>query len=238
MGALHTPILVLAHRGSPGPWPENTLAAFEAALQAGADGVELDVRRSADGVAVVHHDPNLDEETPIHEIEAAALPGWVPTLEQALSACTGAVVDVEIKNSPGEAGYDPAQQLAGEVAAMVADSVGGARAPAAVLVSCFWPATLEAVRRARTDVPTGLLVLPAFDAVAALEHAEQCGARVLLPFRLQVDAELVDNAHRRSLSVVAWGVDDDAELASAARAGVDGVVTDCVPRALAVFGRA
>jgi len=55
--------LILAHRGASAEAPENTLAAFNLALQQGADGVELDVRLSADGVPVVIHDVRLERTT-------------------------------------------------------------------------------------------------------------------------------------------------------------------------------
>ena len=51
--------LVLGHRGASAGAPENTVAAFTRARELGADGVELDVRRTADGVLVVHHDPDV-----------------------------------------------------------------------------------------------------------------------------------------------------------------------------------
>ena len=58
----HRP-LIFAHRGGCALGPENTLAAFDLGLQAGADGLELDVHLSADGVPVVHHDATLDRTT-------------------------------------------------------------------------------------------------------------------------------------------------------------------------------
>jgi glycerophosphoryl diester phosphodiesterase len=232
------PISVLAHRGAAGRFRENTLEAFAAALAAGADGVELDVRRSADGVAVVHHDPEVPGAGPIHATQAAALPAWVPTLEQALESCAGALVDVEVKSSPFEAGFDPAQRLAAEVAAVVGGAMAGPSAPAAVMVSSFWPQTLEALGAAGAAVPGGLLLSPVSDAFAGLEEARRRGARALLPFRSQLTPGLVAEAHRRGLAVVPWALEEEQDLASAAEAGVDAVVTDHVQRALAVFGRA
>ena len=100
-------VIVLAHRGGTGPWHENTLEAFSGALAFGADGVELDVRRSADGALVVHHDAEVAGAGPIHERRHDELPGWVPPLEEALAACDGSVVNVEIKNAPTEARLRP-----------------------------------------------------------------------------------------------------------------------------------
>src|SRR5450432_3564900 len=101
--------LLLAHRGGAGPWRENTLEAFAAALRLGADGVELDVRRTSDGTLVVHHDAEIAGVGAIHALPARALPPWVPRLEDALGRCAGAIVNVEIKNAPVEPGFDPGE---------------------------------------------------------------------------------------------------------------------------------
>lgn len=79
--------LVVAHRGASAIAPENSLEAFERAIELGADMVEFDVRRSADGVLVISHDP--------------LPPPHVPTLEQVVSVCAGRIaLDVELKE-PG-----------------------------------------------------------------------------------------------------------------------------------------
>src|SRR6188768_3753377 len=97
--------LVLAHRGACRQAPENTLNAFARARALGADGVELDVRRSADGVLLVHHDATAEPlgafaALPFAEIRAAR--PSVPTLAEALDACAGLLVNVEVKCLPWE----------------------------------------------------------------------------------------------------------------------------------------
>src|SRR6266436_2106751 len=62
--------LVFAHRGGAGLAPENTCAAFDRGLALGADGLELDVRLSRDGVVVVHHDRTLDRTTRLRGLVA------------------------------------------------------------------------------------------------------------------------------------------------------------------------
>src|SRR3954451_12355655 len=94
---------VLAHRGAARVAPENTLEAFEAAGALGADGVELDVHRTADGALVVHHNADARglgvlAERPAAEIRAAR--PEIPTLEEALDACAGMLVNIEVKNLP------------------------------------------------------------------------------------------------------------------------------------------
>lgn len=230
-----TPIAVLAHRGRGTGAPDNTLEAFSAALSAGADGVELDVRRSAEGVAVVHHDAEVPGLGPLYLLGRHTLPAWVPTLEQALERCRGAVVDVEVKASPLEAGFDPGQELAGAVAEIVAGTLAGQAGPCACFVTSFWPATLEAVRRTRPELPVGLLVAPGVDPRAGLDQAMAMGASVLLPVAAACGAELVETAHRRQLAVIPWAVDSDAEIAAAGHAGVDAVITDHPARAVALL---
>lgn len=66
-------LLLLGHRGSPREHPENSLAGFQAALDAGLSGVELDVRRLGDGELVVSHDPQL-RGRPLSELRRADLP--------------------------------------------------------------------------------------------------------------------------------------------------------------------
>src|SRR4051794_36499575 len=95
-------MLVLGHRGASAARPENTLAAFATALADGADGVELDVRRTLDGVLVVHHDP-------IGRVTYAELCAGVPEdrrpprLEEVVTLVAGrGLLDVELK----EAGYE------------------------------------------------------------------------------------------------------------------------------------
>src|SRR5918992_2292030 len=99
--------MVVAHRGASVEEPENTIAAFEAAIDAGADAVEFDVRMTADGHPVVMHDPDVSRTTDgtglVCEVTLEELRRLgVPTLEDALGCLSGrAAADIEIKNLPG-----------------------------------------------------------------------------------------------------------------------------------------
>lgn len=77
MGGAHAPVRWIAHRGWSTRFPENSMAAFAAAVAAGADEIEFDVRHTADGVPVVIHDPTLERvcelEGPVEERSAAEL---------------------------------------------------------------------------------------------------------------------------------------------------------------------
>jgi glycerophosphoryl diester phosphodiesterase len=79
--------LVIGHRGAPLVAAENSVASFRAASDAGADGVELDVRRTADGGFAVHHDAHLADGRPVVTLGRAELSRDIPDLDAALEAC-------------------------------------------------------------------------------------------------------------------------------------------------------
>src|SRR5437762_10894569 len=96
--------LVFAHRGGSALAPENTIAAFDRGLAAGADGLELDVHLSRDGVVVIHHDRLLDRTTsatgPLNDRTAAELAKLdVPALRDVLARYPGKKIIVELKQS-------------------------------------------------------------------------------------------------------------------------------------------
>jgi glycerophosphoryl diester phosphodiesterase len=229
---------VLAHRGGRGPWNENSLEAFSGALSAGADGVELDVRRSADGELVVHHDAEIPGAGLIHKLRRHQLPEWVPTLGGALVTCAGALVNVEIKNIPVDPGYDPGNRVSADVAAVLADAgAGGPLRPSHVMVSSFWPGALAAVAHAGGTAALGLLVHPSLDLLSALDIAVDLGCVAVNPHHSQVNAELVGRAHALDLAVVTWTVNTPDELDSVVDAGADVVITDSVADTVAHLGR-
>jgi glycerophosphoryl diester phosphodiesterase len=224
---------VQAHRGSPDPASgigENTLAAFARARDLGADGVELDVRLTADGALAVHHDPVVEGGEPIADRRAADLPPSVPLLADALDACEGLRVNIEIKNLPAEPGFDPDHRVAG----LVADLVMATDRVATVVVSSFWPDTLEAVHRACPELATGLLVAHWPDPLTLVPVALARRCTALHPFVTLVSGPLVAAAHDAGLSLAAWTVNDPTQLTSMDALGVDTVITDDVALALAV----
>jgi glycerophosphoryl diester phosphodiesterase len=223
-------IAVQAHRGSPDPdngVQENTLDAFALASALGADGVELDVRLTADGGLAVHHDPVIDGAGPVHELATADLPDRVPLLAEALEVCTGMLVNIEIKNHPTEPAFDPTDRASSLVVAVVEELDRGG----SVVVSSFWSGALAAVCSLDPSLACGLLVLPSFDPLVGIAGALElgCGA-VHLPVNL-VDTATVAAAHDAGLAVAAWTVADAAVLDAVLAAGVDTVITDDVAMA-------
>ncbi len=221
---------VQAHRGSPDPLSgirENTLEAFGRAGELGADGVELDVRLTADGGLAVHHDPVIDGVGAIHRLSTADLPSHVPLLADALLVCTGMTVNIEVKNLPTEPAFDPADRCAADVVHLI-EAVG---AQESVVVSSFWPGALAAVRAIGSGIRTGLLVISSSDPAAAVGSAVAlgCGA-VHLPVGLVAPAT-VAGAHDAGLSVATWTVADRTTLTTVVAAGVDTIITDDVAMA-------
>jgi glycerophosphoryl diester phosphodiesterase len=240
--------MVVAHRGASVEEPENTIEAFEAAIDAGADAVEFDVRMTADGFAVVMHDPDVSRTTDgtgrvsemsLKEIRALriAFPGGgatgVPTLEEALRCLAGrAAADIEIKNLPGEPGFTPDREAAVEATLAALDPVGFT---GQVIVSSFNPASIAHCRRLRPDVHTGLLASHDVDADEALRLATADGHPWVLPFVLKVleaGDGFADRVHQGGALLGVWIADDPETARRLFELGVDAVATND-PRAIA-----
>jgi glycerophosphoryl diester phosphodiesterase len=220
---------IFAHRGCAGvPAPrENTIAAFVAARVAGADGVEMDVHATADGALAVHHDRHVPGVGDLANAPASALPNDVPTLAEALSACAGLRVNVEIKGGPGEAAL-VAHLLVSRAPGLEADGTG-------VFVSSFDPESLGAFRELAPAIPAGLLADWGRDARAELDHAARLGCATFHPFVTQVDAELVGAASTLGIGLHVWTVNADADIAAMGELGVDAIITDRVAAAVGIL---
>ena len=218
---------IIAHRGRHDVARENTLEAFALAREAGADGVELDVRRTRDGVLVVHHDP-LVEGRSIATSDRATLASHVCELADALRAAAPLLVNVEVKNlvEPGGV-YDETGDLARAVVAEVART----RLRGPVVYSSFDLATCRDLARAAGEVGW-LCDVGEFDP-ARVELAAREGLAALHPHVGDVTAELVALAHERGLGVRVWTVNDPRDLARMFEVGVDAVITDDVATARA-----
>ncbi len=223
---------VYAHRGCTEGFTENTLDAFAEARRLGADGVELDVRLTADGALAVHHDAEIPGLGVIAALGVADLPAYVPLLPDVLAVCDGMVVNVEIKNAPQDPGWDPTEA----VAALTAASIGEAGWTDRVIVSSFQPATLLAVQAADGRLALGALWGFAAEPGAALAEATAAGFRAVHPFVTSVGRELVAEAHSAGLAVNVWTVNAPDDLRAMVELGVDTVITDRLRAALDASG--
>jgi glycerophosphoryl diester phosphodiesterase len=217
-------MLIIGHRGASAAHPENTLAAFSGAAEQGADGIELDLRRTRDGAVVVRHDPTLPDGRLLLDLQRHELPDWMPTLDEVLDACSGfSVVNLEIKNWPGDPDFDPAELVAERVVEAVA---ARPEVRDQVLVTSFHLPTIDRVQRLDPQLRTGWLTInlpdpgPMLDALAARRH------RAVHPHVAFVDPALVDASHAVGLELNAWTVDDPGRIRALASMGVDGAITN------------
>jgi glycerophosphoryl diester phosphodiesterase len=234
--------LVVAHRGASADEPENTLRAFDAAVAAGADAVEFDVRMSADGHAVVIHDPQVERTTDGHglvrdltvdELKRLRIRGGsqdakeIPTLVETLSSLSGRVaIDVEIKNLPGEPDHDPDHEAAVEATVRALDASGFV---GPVLITSFNPRSIARSRALAPDLPTGLLAVGAMPLEDALDLAAEGGHGWVLPAASAVLAageQLVTRTDDAGLRLGTWIVDDPATARMLATWGLDAIATN------------
>jgi glycerophosphoryl diester phosphodiesterase len=217
--------LVLAHRGAWDQAPQNSLEAVHRAAELGCDGIEIDVRRTADGRLVVVHDGRLGWRTVRRlthtEIQARMQAGQAPLLGDLLDAAAGRLlVDVELK----EDGYVE------QAVALVAQ-----RLPRdSFVVTSFLARVLAQVKRHRPQTRTGLLVAPRA-AAQARRQMRETGADFLVPHVSLVRTGLVEWAAGQGLASWVWTVNDDGAIqALNADPRVAALITDVPARALEV----
>jgi glycerophosphoryl diester phosphodiesterase len=219
--------LVFAHRGGSALAPENTIEAFDNGLALGADGLELDVHLSRDGVVVVHHDRTLDRTTSLRGPVVARTAGElaaarVPAFDAVLARYRDIRIIVEMKvNRP-------------ELAAAVVEAVRSAGAVERVCLGAFGRRALRTARAiapeiatsaAREEVRWALYRSWARWPVRRVRYAgyqvpEWSGrTRVVSP-------RFVDAAHRAGLGVQVWTVDAEADARRLLAWGVDALITD------------
>jgi glycerophosphoryl diester phosphodiesterase len=231
--------LVIGHKGAAGLAQENSLAAFRVAREVGADGVELDVRRTADGALAVHHDEALADGRRLLDLTMGELPEGLATLPAVLDVCRGlALVNVEIKNWPLDGDFDESLGIVDAVVEALAARSTTERER--YVVSCFHLATIDRVRELAPDLVTAWLVgvVGPDDGAQVIDEAVDHGHRALHPHHALVTPALVERAHDEELAVNAWTCNEPDRIRWLAEdAGVDGIVTDVPDVALAALGR-
>ena len=223
------PALVVAHRGAWGRAPQNSLAAFEQAIADGADAIELDVRRSADGRLVVVHDLRIGVR-PVARLDAEALrermaPGQAPELDEVLATVAGRIaVDIELK----EDGY------VGETMAVVAHHL----TPDRYVVTSFADAVLPQVREAVPGARTGLLLASGRGVRRLDRRVAQARVDFLAPHATMARAGLLAWAAPRGLPAWVWTVNDPRALRMLlGDRRVEAVITDRARVAVSVAAR-
>jgi glycerophosphoryl diester phosphodiesterase len=209
---------LIAHRGASRERPENTLPAFQRAIELGADGAEFDVHLHPDGVIRVHHDP-LPVAAP-GPGSRKSRDGGPPTLESVLKLLAGAGLTAycELKGPGTPQGALAALKTAGGKCAvhafdhrMVAEALG-----------------IDAT------IPRGVLeVSYPVDSLGALKAVKGRDLWRNFPF---IDEALVKEAHAAGARVIAWTVNDPAQVERLAKIGVDALCTDDIALARHVLG--
>ena len=196
--------LLLGHRGSKSI-PENTFASFDRALADGCDGFEFDVRLSADGQAVVCHDPAVGR-VRIDAAPAQQLPA-LPRLHDVLAHYPQAFLDIELK-VPG---------LEEIVIEAIRDSL-----PQRFVVSSFLPEVLRDVAKLDATVPLGLIC----ESRIQLQVWNRLPVEFVAVHRRLASQRTIRELHAAGKKVLVWTVNGIAEMRQFADWGIDGIISD------------
>jgi glycerophosphoryl diester phosphodiesterase len=201
--------LVLGHRGSPRRFPENTVASFEEALRAGADGFETDLRLLSDGTAVLFHDDEWREA----EIETLAA-DWIPEAGYELARvrdlakfANRATMVLEVKRAKWED--------------VLLSKIGGLPN---IIVASFDHTMVAELARRNVTFPLGVTIFGRI--VDCASYVKRLGATWLFPQFRYVDRELVESLHTEGIRVVPWTPNRTRDWDRLREAGCDGVITD------------
>ncbi len=230
--------LVIAHRGAKAYRPENTLAAYELAIEQHADMIEIDLHLSSDTRIPITHDSTLEHfgkegEVSGHTLEElraishaaheakAAGENWegIPDLDEVLDRFADRIpFNLEIKTDVGHRPYPGLQRMA-------FDQVVARDIMEPTVFSSFSDAVLAELRGFSPYVRLALLLDPRFTD-RAFERAAAVGAEAVNPHFSIANAELVDEAHALGLAVYVYTVDDADQMGELFDIGVDGIFSN------------
>ena len=229
--------VIFAHRGASAHAPENTLSAFELALAQNADAIELDVKLSADGHAVVIHDHTLDRTTGIHgrvkdcslaELQSLDAGSFfsekysgekIPTLEQVFEAVGNRTfINVELTN------YTTPRDSLVETVCMLVKKFG---LQERVLFSSFFASNLSKAQAYLPEVPRGLLAFDGLLGAWARSFGFNFGRyQALHPYLKDVTPQQVQRVHRLKRRIHVWTVNAVEDMHRLFDWGVDAIFTD------------
>lgn len=229
----------IAHRGYSAEYPENTLVAFEAAIQAGADMSELDVTLTRDRQMVVIHDDHLNRTTTgsgvvrdfsLAEIKKLDAGSWfdrrfrfesVPSLKEALALVKGrGLLNVEIKSSAYEPDHPP-----DSVERQVVDLIRRQRMIRSTLISSFSRPLLEQLAAIKNH-PALALISEESLGKETVAFCRRIRAFSWHPDHRILTADTVDQMHRHGIRVFPWTTLTRGELEKVRDMGVDGVMVN------------
>ncbi|MBE3593899.1 MAG: glycerophosphodiester phosphodiesterase [Candidatus Carbobacillus altaicus] len=236
--------LMYAHRGASYRAPENTMAAFQFALEEGADGIELDVHTSRDGVPVVLHDARLERTTngrgwvtafTAKELQALDAGSWfdpsfrgerVPLLEEVLAWVkeTSLLLNIELKDAPG---------TAPDMHERVVQLVSAYGLVDRVVFSAFNHERLVHLKQLAPEIERAILYVARL--YEPWVYANHVGAIGLHPYHEAVDALCVRGARAHGLKIRPYTVDDPERIRKLAECGVTAIITNRPQQALDVL---
>ena len=216
--------LIIGHRGASAVAPENTIAAFEAAIEAGADGIEFDVRLSSDGVPMVIHDETLYRtsgvrrrvaDMALNELNRFDVPSLAQVFE--LFESNDLVLYLEMKEV--------------EVAEKCCRLIEQYRFKDRVIFECFEHSALKIVK----NIDSTFKIAPLFQPPASfiISRALALAADEIALHHRLTTKQLVQKARDAGLKVVTWTVDDPAWLKRAQETGIHALITNNPPAMLA-----
>ena len=214
--------LVIAHRGASAAHRENTIEAFEAAAEMGADWVELDVRHTACGSIVVHHDATTEDGKLIRSQKVGDLPDHISTLEDVIDACGEMGVNIEIKNDPSEDDFDPEHLMVPEIVKIARAKLARDK----VLITSFDMGAVNAVHDIDKNMATGFLTSDDVGPEVSIGRASAHDHVAINPRDSIVTPRWIDVAAEAGLDVYVWTVDDPKRMKELAKMGVNGIITN------------
>lgn len=208
--------LIIAHRGASGREFENSRAAFARAGELGADGVELDIHSTEDGIILVHHDAELAGVGPIGhlkytQVQEFRLPNGesVPTLPEVLEILERLAVYIEIKT------------LAPAFDSALLSVLEQGPAPTRYAVHSFDHRIIARLGAQRPSLSRGILLASyPLDTIGLMKAA---GADTLWQDQSLIDSAMVDAVHTAGGRIIAWTVNQDSDAIRLAGLGVDGL---------------
>lgn len=239
--------VILAHRGASTYAPENTLAAFELAVEQGADGIELDAKLTVDGHVVVIHDATVDRTTGAHgrvkdmtlnELRLLDAGSFfsekfkgekIPTLEEVFDRVGKHVfINVELTN------YNAPRDHLVETVCMLVKKFGMQKR---VLFSSFYAGNLARARSYLPEVPTGLLALGGILGAWSRSFGFSFGKYdALHPNIKDATHQQVQRVHRLKKRIHVWTVNTENDMRRMFDWSVDAIITDDPRLAVKVRG--
>lgn len=227
---------IFAHRGASAYAPENTMPAFFMAMEQGADGIELDVQLTKDGVPVVIHDEFLERvsgvqgavwEYSLEELKKIPVScGFgrypdvrIPTLDEVLKAVKPSELEINIELKTGIYWYP-------EIERIVLDAVRKEGMESRIIYSSFNHYSIQKLKGLDGRAETAYLFS---DVILDVEkYAKNTGVEGLHPALYHVKmANFLKNYKRSGLAVRVWTVNDEDEIRNLVCKGVDAIITDC-----------